>query len=114
MTHRQTRTLLKIVFGLALIFIIYCLILFMIQKDKNNYTESENKVEQIKKEKYLLRCIDDSVYSVEISADGNISNISKTDININFMRELDKKSLNDGIYVNTKAELLGLIEDFSS
>ncbi len=114
MTQRQTKTLLKIVLGLALIFIIYCLILFMIQKDKNSYNENENKAIEVKQEKYLLRCIDDCVYSVEISADGNISNINKTDININFMREVDRKSLTDGIYVNTKAELLGLIEDFNS
>ncbi len=65
-------------------------------------------------QKYMLKCIDNKVYSVEITDRGTISSIDKTDININYMREVDKKSLLDGIYVNTKGELLSLIEDFSS
>ena len=110
MTHKQTKILLKIVLGLSLIFIIYCFVLFMLQNNNKNEYKPNNE----KYERFLLRSIDNNVYSVEISAEGNISNIQKTDINLNFMREIDKKSLTEGIYVNTKAELLGLIEDFSS
>ncbi len=126
MTQRQTKILIKVIIGITLIFIMYCILLFIISQSKQSAKKSEispqtlqtqekkdSKEEEIPK-KYMLKAVNNKVYSFEILDNGTLNNVEKTNIDIKYMRQIDKNSLNDGICVSTKGELLTLIEDFSS
>lgn len=63
---------------------------------------------------YIVRCEADRVYLFKVATDGTITPEYTLPININSLKEEDKKLLYSGINIKSKQELASLLEDFGS